>query len=158
MIAVGATGVAFAVSRINPVLAMIVATFFFCTGVTGPNDFRSWSLLSIGVLAALPYAGLAWLYTFALRAAIFLGHWPSYDNPDPKNLPDRFGPQTEFLELVIPMFASIGVTWLFVSQARRFTTWYQRFEFAAWVTILLWLVAFLLLGGDPAGVRNWIAD
>ena len=37
----------------------------------------------------------------------FLGHWPQFNNPDPKELPDHFQPQSEFLEF-LPTHGVLG--------------------------------------------------
>jgi hypothetical protein len=123
-----------------------------------PEGWQGWVVLSIAAVAALPFLGLASLYTFAFRAALFLGHWPHFNNPDPKDLPAHFHLQTEFLEFLIPTIASIAVTWLFVVQTMRFATWPRRIEFAAMAAFLLWLFAYVFVIGDPFGVFYWIMD
>src|SRR5690606_36140810 len=44
------------------------------------------TLLLLAV-SALPLTWLSSLYFFAVRAAFYLGHWPYYGHPDPKDLP-----------------------------------------------------------------------
>jgi hypothetical protein len=158
MIAVAAAAVVFGLFGVNWSVTMVIVAFVISALVTKPDVWQGWALLSIAAVAALPFMLLAFLYTFAFRAALYIGHWPSYNKPDPKVLRAHFFPQTEFLEFLVPTFISIAVTCLFVTQVIRFATWPRRLEFALWVALLLWLFAFLFLGGDPAGVLNWMAD
>jgi hypothetical protein len=113
----------------------------------------------VAAVAALPFSFLAFVYTSACRAALYIGHWPHYNDPDPKSLPDHFHPHTEFLEFLIPTSVSVAVTCLFFKQIMRFATWPQRLEFALTLAFFsLAVLAFLPLVGDPAGVLNWMMD
>lgn len=101
---------------------------------------------------------LGWIYTFALRAALFLGHWPSYNNPDPKNLPDEFHPQTEFLMSVIPIVVSVGVTCLFATLMARLAPRSRRIVNSVFAGILFGFLSYMMIGADPFGVLNWLMD
>ena len=158
MIAVAGAAVVFGLFGVNWAVATAISAFAISALVTKPDVWQGWTLLVIAAVAAVPFILLAFIYTAAFRAALYIGHWPQYNNPDPKSLPVHFHPQTEFLEFLIPTSVSVAVTCLFFTQVMRFATWPRRLEFAVWVAILLWLFAFLVLRGDPAGVLTWMMD
>jgi hypothetical protein len=158
MIAVAGAAVAFAVFGVNHAVTMVLVGFFASTLIARPAVRQDWLLLLTASIAALPFILLAWMYTFAFRAALFLGHWPRFNNPDPSYLPDHFNPHTEFLEFLIPTIVSVALTCVFVAQVMRFAAWPRRLKFALFPATLLWLLAFLLLVGDPAGIMGWILD
>ncbi len=158
MIAVAGAAIVFGVFGVNQAVTMVIAAFVVSALVTSSNVWQRWTLLVTAAVAALPFILLASLYTFAFRAALFLGHWPYYGHPNPKDLPDHFNWQTEFLDFLIPTSVSVALTFLFVTQVMRFATWPRRLEFAVLTATLLWLFASLVLVGDPAGVMNWIWD
>jgi hypothetical protein len=158
MIAVAGSAVVFALFGVNQAAAIVIGAFFVSAWITRPEVRQGWVLLSTAAFAALPFILIAEMYTFAFRAALFLGHWPTYSNPDPKDLPDHFHPATEFLEFVIPMLVSVAVTYLFFTLVMRFATWPRRLQFGLAAASLLWLFAFILVAGDPFRVLDWILD
>ena len=158
MIAVAGAAVVFAAFGVNGAVGMVIVAFFISTLFTKPKDWQAWVVLVLAAAAGLPLMLLAWLYTFALRAALFLGHWPSYNNPDPKNLPDEFHPQTEFLMSVIPIIVSVGVTCLFATLMSRFAPRSRRIVDALFAGILFWFLSYMMIGADPFGVLNWFMD
>jgi hypothetical protein len=93
-----------------------------------------------------------------LRAALFLGHWPYYAHPDPKDLPDRFHPHSEFLQIVIPFLMSVTLTTLFAFLLIRFALPHRRFYYAVGMALALWVISYMLLMLDPAGVLDWYVD
>lgn len=101
-----------------------------------------------------------WLYvlTFAWRASQYLGHWPRYNNPDPKTLPDHFNPATEYLDTLIPwsiLFLTVTIlTWL-VTKSRSS---HLRILISSCAIPLLWLGCFALMRLDPMGLMDWIFD
>jgi hypothetical protein len=158
MIAVAGTAVVFAVFGVNGAVGMVAVALFVSVLITKPDDWRDWVVLLIGAATALPLMLLAWLYTFALRAALFLGHWPSYNNPDPRNLPDEFHPQTEFLMSVIPIVVSVFMTCLFATLMARLAPRSRRIVDAVFVGIFFGFLSYMMLGADPFGVLNWFLD
>ena len=47
---------------------------------------RTWFKLWLWAVATLPASSVALLYGFVLRARLTLGRWPTFSNPDPKDL------------------------------------------------------------------------
>jgi hypothetical protein len=157
MIVVAGASLTFALFGVTTAAAMVIAAFLLSATIAQPRDWREWLTLLIGALAALPAFFLASVHTFAMRAALFLGHWPSYDNPDPKTLPDRFHPQSEFLEVLIPVGVSVALTSLFALLIRRVRS-PLSISHALIVGMALAGLSFILLILDPAGALNWIMD
>jgi hypothetical protein len=158
MIAVAGTAALFAAFGVNTAVRMLIVGFFVSALFTRPEDRQAWVVLLLSAVAALPMMQSASLYTFACRAALFLGHWPSYNNPDPTYLPDDFQPQSEFLAFVIPTIISVAVTCLFATLVARFASRSRRIAFALTPAILLWFFSYLVLLADPFGVMNWLMD
>jgi MFS family permease len=147
----------FACFGVSAAVAMVVAAFFVSVLMARPDGWRGWLIVLIGAIAALPLFGITLLYTFALRAALFLGHWPSYNNPDPKTLPDRFHPQSEFLEIVLPLVISVSVTNLVAFLVTRVRS-NDRFLYAVGMALASWVISYILIVLDPVGVLNWYLD
>ena len=160
MIAVAGSSVVFAVFGVTSFVTMVIVALAFSAVITKPVNRQEWLILLIGALAALPWLWLVLLYTFALRAAFFVGHWPYYSHPDPKDLPDRFHPQSEFLEFLIPVIVSVAVISLFalVTRSARSARQPLGISFAVGMAFILASVPIILLILDPAGVMNWIVD
>ena len=121
----------------------------------GTSDRWPISLIAAG--AALPLSYLTMLYTFALRAALYLGHWPYYGHPDPKDLPEQFDPP-EFLELLIPALAFSFQAVLVVLLVKRFAGSARQLQAAGLIAISLWFLSLTLFLSDPVGVLDWIMD
>jgi hypothetical protein len=157
MIAVAGSAVIFALFGVNQAVAIAIGAFFVSACIIRPDVWQGWVLLSMAAVAALPFILMAAMYTFTIRAALFLGHWPtSYTHP--KNLPVHFHPASEALEFAIPTLVSVAVTYLFFTRVMRFAAWPRRLEFGLAAALLLWLVACALICGDPFRVREWIFD
>jgi hypothetical protein len=120
-------------------------------------SINRWIVLLLAAVAALAPAFLAIPYTEAFRAAIYLGHWPYYGHPDPKDLPDDFQPP-EVLEVIIPGVVFVVSTTLiqmvvgYVGLPRR------RLMYSLSILGTLWFSSFVILLADPFGVMEWIMD
>jgi hypothetical protein len=94
----------------------------------------------------------------AIRAWAFLGYWPSYGHPDPKTLPESFGPLPMWLESVVPPLGLLTLVALSLLVMRRAVPkrWWL------WLAMILWPVvwaAFVaLVRADPGGVLDWYFD
>lgn len=142
----------------NPFAAPQSKPFAMTRRRTIPDALRCILLLAIAAFSALPLAWLAVPYTFAFRAALFLGRWPYYGHPDPKNLPEHFHPHTEALEPLIPMILFVVQAGLFTFFIARFTPRARWLRCAAVTAASLWVFTFLLFVLDPAGAFEWIMD
>jgi hypothetical protein len=158
MIAIAGAAAVFGILGVNQVAVSAIAAFFVSTLVIKPRVWQEWLVSVIAVFGALPGGLLAAMYTFALQAALFLGHWPQYNNPDPKSLPDHFEARIEILGWVIPAVVSVALTCIFLARMKRIAPRSRRLSIAFTATILLWFFSYCFVGADPFGVMNWIAD
>ena len=158
MIAVAGSAVVLAIFRVDPSIAAFIAAPFASTLIVRPSTQHDWLLLVVAAIGAFPCYALAGLWIFALRVTRFVGHWPSYGYPDPKDVPAHFHPQTELLESLGPAAAYVAVTFLLVKIAMRFKTWSRRMDFASLATCTLWVLQVVYLLLDPAGLINWWVD
>jgi hypothetical protein len=100
---------------------------------------------------------LAYVYTFACRAALFLGRWPYYAHPDPKDFPDRFH-QSDFVNVVMPTIVSVVLTCVVTLPFRRLLPWPRAVAYALAMLLVLWFVEVVFNTFDPGGVLDWFAD
>ena len=112
------------------------------------------TLALLGV-AALPLTAASSMYVFAFRAALYLGHWPFYGHPDSKDLPDDFHPATEWLSYAGPLLI-FGIQVAVARWVLGRRRW--RLPIAACLLPVTWLLCYLFVVADPAGVLNWIMD
>lgn len=114
-----------------------------------------------GVFLAIALLSFKWWIAaliHAWRASLFLGYWPYYGHPDPKDLPEHFHPTTEFLEHLIPwgFFGLILVGLLYL--IHRFHRLEQKLLLSTLAIPAGWFAGFVLLRFDPGGVVEWIID
>lgn len=92
----------------------------------------------------------------AVGARFYLGHWPSYGNPDPGAIAAGIPAGVVLLCLVAVPLAPLG-TLALAFHGRR-----QSTEFPFWLVIILSgvsLAVFLAFTKlDPGGFLNWLAD
>jgi len=106
----------------------------------------------------LPFAWWLSVLAYAWRASMFLGHWPYYNNPDPKNLPEHFAPSTAWLDWTVPIAGLILATAALAFLLRMIPNYKVRMFTG---TVLLfggWLTGLALLWLDPGGMFEWICD
>jgi hypothetical protein len=116
-----------------------------------------WLIAYLAFPSALPLAFLVLVYTTAARAAIYLGHWPTYGHPDPKDLPEHFRPP-EFLKWLIPLGSIPLVVGLIVLVVKQLVPLRWRLAISLWILVGLWAWSIVLLFLDPAGVLEWLVD
>ena len=110
-------------------------------------------------MALLPLAFWMGMLAFAIRVAIFTGHWPYYGHPDPKFIPGWFyTPLNNWLDVIVAIVFLCVVPTLFLIWIKRRFEW-QRW---IWISILVipvgWLAAFGVGVLDPFGVIDWFMD
>jgi len=157
MIVVAGAAIVFACFGVNVGAAMVITAFVVSALIAKPVVWHDWFIMLIAALSALPWMGLAYIYTFACRAALFLGRWPYYAHPDPKDLPDRFH-RSDFLNIVIPTIVSVILTCVVTLLVRRLVPWSQAVANALVILLALWLFAVAFNAIDPGGVLDWFAD
>jgi hypothetical protein len=158
MIAVAGSSIVFACLGVSFAAAMVLVAFLISALIARPANGKEWLVLLLGAFAALPSILLAWLYTFAFRAALYVGHWPYYNNPDPKDLPERFHPYSEFLKYLVPVVISVASTCLFAFAVPRLARPCRQFYCAVAGALAIGALPILLFFLDPAGVWEWIID
>ena len=108
------------------------------------------------LVAAFPVLLIFDLLGYAFKAAVHLGHWPSYANPDPKQLGWRFHHGVLQLEWI--GFPVVSLSAIILAILGRF---HSR-DFPTWSVILLTIasfVVFLLYSRlDPGGMVAWFWD
>lgn len=114
-------------------------------------------LALLGVGSFLPTL-LAAILVHAYRASLYLGRWPYYGHPDPKDLPAGFHPPSQILAFLIP-----AATWgmsallpgcLILKRVRR----RQWLNAALGVVMLVWTASCIVAAVDPGGIIEWILD
>ncbi|MFY9823450.1 MAG: hypothetical protein WAM82_18865 [Thermoanaerobaculia bacterium] len=117
-----------------------------------------WAVLAELVTAFVPFAWWTLFLVAALRARLYLGFWPSYDRPDPKQIPLDAGPLPEWVEpaaalLVLAALAGVSM----IVMARRVPKrWWLWTAVAVW--LLAWGCAYGILRWDPWGFIDWALD
>ena len=116
-------------------------------------------LVLVAMTAAAPIALLSIPYTFAWRASVHLGRWPTFNNPDPKALPDDLGPSPH-LQIVIPVIVFLATAGLFVMLFRWCDRTVRRMSMAilGLLGVGSWVGSIIFFALDPFGVMLWIFD
>lgn len=116
------------------------------------------AVLSILTLAWLPTAWWVACVVAAVRVWLYLGHWPYYGHPDPKDIPAHAGPVPEWVELASFLFSLLLLVWVPLFGLRRVV----RMRWWLTVSAVLWPAAWVgfaaLARFDPGGVLDWILD
>ena len=117
--------------------------------------------VTVTAVLAVGFLPIAWwtsVLVAAVRARQYLGRWPSYDHPDPKQLPRELGSIPEWVENAVPLLALAVLTGvaLLVMARRVPKRWWL------WTAVIVWLVAwgcsYGLLAADPGGFFEWALD
>jgi hypothetical protein len=113
------------------------------------------------LFVAAPLAPIAAAIALALIVALTEGHWPSYGNPDPKDLPPAYQPVylavlafTAISFVLLPIFATGSISILLFAArggADDPVPWLVA-TVLAWLSLLSWVLL------DPLGLLDWLAD
>jgi hypothetical protein len=111
------------------------------------------------VLAVLPLACFVVLLATACYAAIALGHWPSYSNPDPKLLPLRGLYAAASVATIVGLVSLLGWPVFFMVKS----VWLNRSEAHAGRAALMYAIGGALWMADlnrfvTGGLAKWIFD
>ena len=106
---------------------------------------------------AIPALAILLFYAFVIAVRLVIGHWPTYGNPDPAQLPGSLLP---FDVAVTLLLIAVGVGPVLLIPAVA-AAWRQRFRWllvpiAAYLASWFILVALAYL--DPGGFFDWFAD
>ena len=116
-----------------------------------------WDLVRIVTLAALfPLVVIANFYLFVWIAKLDLGHWPVFNDPFPKALPD----QLQSISIALTFVAFPFVSLLAVALALWGRWRYADFPFWKLLAVIVTCAALLLTMKhvDPGGFLNWFID
>jgi len=89
---------------------------------------------------------------------MFLGRWPYYGHPDPKDLPSDFGPIPEWFEVVVPLLVLAVLIFVSLNVMVRLVPkrWWLWTATAVW--FVAWVGTFGLAAADPGGILEWVFD
>jgi hypothetical protein len=125
-------------------------------GITWLMDYRGHFFVHGQILGAiLPFTFFIIAISFFIYARLRLGHFPSYNNPDPKVI--GLGLLPFFLCWVI----AITVGWATYSSLCFKRAMFKKTTqqiFALTSSLLLWSAFFLVIGTDPFGFLDWLGD
>src|SRR5262245_47291751 len=110
------------------------------------------------LLAVFPLLLVLGSLSYACEAAIYLGHWPSYNNPDPKQLPGWFAIQHDALG--VGLLASEAIFCLAIGLAIVGRICSREFPLA-WMILVAAVsvgLALVYVHFDPGGVLSWFFD
>jgi hypothetical protein len=116
---------------------------------------RPLPMLALSV-AAFPMLVILDLLGYALEAGVYLGHWPSYANPDPKQLGwwlQHSALELGFVGFPAASFLGVCLAILGRTRSRDFPFWTVIITTVASIALL---VAFARI--DPGGVVAWFWD
>ncbi len=106
------------------------------------------------VIAVSPLIVYAGVVGFAAAAALYLGHWPAYANPDPKSLPVVFG-WARFA-----LFVASSITFVALPVVVAVPAYLQpghRIRSAV-TGLVAWGLWFAASYADPGGIYDWFFD
>lgn len=106
-------------------------------------------------LLAVPWLWLLSLTLFVVVTAVVYGQFPSYGQPDPKELPLLYWPTFLLLLSTLASFPIWGMMTLF-SLRPIFPINPTRRQIASYILGLL--LAFFVLFNDVAGLMTWFLD
>lgn len=110
------------------------------------------------VLGLAPLLSPTLLYLFVLRARVELGRWPSFSNPDPKEL--GFDVHHSTWHLALPLELAAAPVLLAVVLATWSRRPNRRREMLAAIAVYfaLLLSSMVLFWADPGGFSEWMMD
>ena len=125
------------------------------TRITLERFTRPWPIFTL-LLAAFPLFLILAVFCYAALASVYLGHWPTYGNPDPKQLGWWVQHSALQLGFAASSFTPVLTVCLAIFSRRR-----SR-DFPIWIVIITATAsaALLVCWGrfDPGGVVAWFWD
>jgi hypothetical protein len=108
------------------------------------------------ILAVSPAFMIAALLEYATRARVYLGHWPSYNNPDPKNL--GWFIQHAALQLGFTLFPLplLGAVFLSIAGRAKTPDFPLKCVLGTAIVCSALLIAYCRI--DPGGFVEWFWD
>ena len=108
------------------------------------------------ILAVFPVLSLLALLLGVFAARLHLGHWPSYNNPDPKQIASGLPHlviQLCLMLVPVSVFSAIALALVGRSRSKQFPFWTILMATAVSVALL---IAYGRI--DPGGFVNWFMD
>jgi len=108
------------------------------------------------ILAVSPAFMIVALLEYATQARVYLGHWPSYNNPDPKNL--GWFIQHAALQLGFMLFplAILGAVGVLIAGRAKTADFPLRPVMGTAILCSALLIAYCRV--DPGGFLEWFWD
>ena len=99
------------------------------------------------------------MYFIAYCASIYLSHWPSYNNPDPRLLPSEFDALFLVLEYSLILWFPLTIIFVLVgiSRSKDPSNW-PDIAYGGSAYGLMTLAGVFIFVIDPHGVWNWLID
>lgn len=144
-------------------------------GSTSPASLSAvvslWVARTLTLLLAFPgYLPLGfWVYvqSLAIRARLFLGHWPTYRDPGPYALPEDFHYATGWVDWALATLAVLLaglVTWYLAGRGdprKDPRDPYHAWSCTFWMAVrsaATFCLLVLLVHFDPLGAFRWVMD
>lgn len=110
------------------------------------------------LFASFPLASIVMVHFFACAAALYLGHWPTYNNPDPGKLPFVFQ-----IPYIASFFALLGAAYGGPFIVLIVAAWGLSGPSWARAAVFVWAVVapvayYALLHYDPVEAFDWFMD
>ncbi|RLE31088.1 MAG: hypothetical protein DRJ61_11815 [Acidobacteria bacterium] len=117
-------------------------------------------ILSFVILIVGSFPAVLWIGTYlsAVRASRYLGYWPTYGHPDPKDLPAEFWVQIWPYEYGLPIVTAMLLAGLPIVLILRKTRPFAWVPLAFGGMVLLLLLGIALMWLDPGGCLDWYMD
>ena len=114
-------------------------------------------VLTVLLGSTLPLVVWLAVAIYAARVRLVVGHWPTYGDPDPKDVALPGEPWSGVLDLsgALPLAA---LAYLAARYVNRRVDARKRRRFAILISTCVGLVGIALLWTDPGGLLNWFAD
>jgi hypothetical protein len=109
-----------------------------------------------GALAVFPAVLFALFFLYVCQACASVGHWPSYNNPDPKQIGWMVERDVLALGFMgVPVTASLAVVCAVIGRlcSPRYPFWT-----VAITAILLFFAFIAYVRADPGGFYDWFWD
>jgi hypothetical protein len=117
------------------------------------NPFASKLQWAFGLF---PAVALTCFYSFVIRSRLELGHWPTYDHPDPKLL--GFELHYSLVWLLLMLTPVLGLMAVIFSVRALVVPLRLPWWKALLPVVVPFGAAFIIILTDPGGFFGWLAD
>jgi uncharacterized membrane protein YGL010W len=108
------------------------------------------------IISYLPLGWLVIFSVFILRVYLKLGHMPTYNNPDPKDLGMDINYNMVFWGLPVVLFSAIF--WIIAIVGTGIIDRRKLAKVDCLIYIIIYLTIIFLLRSQGLGLGNWLTD